>query len=286
MDLRIKVGAAIDRSMSEAFRPLIQASERAKTALERTARQTSQARERESKRSARDEAKAYASAVREIEKFEREKVRAVERSAAERSRAVERHAREEVRAAQRAAREKERTEQREHARVERALAGQSRQRGAAARGIVRGVVNLGGRAARGALDIAGDIARGAGAQLDVGQHIGAAVDLQKRAIDLSNAGYMAGKSGPAGTRQSPAEIERQVRAVAQSTGQESGDVMSGLSKFVAKTGDLEAGRDMLGEMAKLAKATGASLEDVLDAAGDVSNALGDTPDKGSKIAEA
>jgi hypothetical protein len=244
-----------------------------KAALERTARQTSQARERESKRSARDEAKVYASAVREIEKFEREKVRAAERSAADRARAIERAAREEVRTAERAAKEKARTEERELARVQKAAAAQRHQFLGAGPNAAA-AARLGGRAARAMVGIAGDVARGAGVQTSLGSFVSNEVDLEKRAVDLTNAAYMPGQAGPNGTRQDPRALIAQMRAVGDATAMDPGKALEGLQKFVAKTGDLQTGRDVLQDMARLARASGAELEDMVDAAGDVRNALG------------
>ena len=63
---------------------------------------------------------------------------------------------------------------------------------------------------------------------------------------------------------------REARQVANETGFGANQLMEGLQKFVGKTGDLETGRQVMRDLAKLSKATGTNLEDMVDAAGDVS----------------
>ena len=67
----------------------------------------------------------------------------------------------------------------------------------------------------------------------------------------------------------------EAQAVGDATAFAPSEAGAALSKFVAKTGDLETGRGILLEMAKAARVTGASLDDMVDAAGDVKSALGD-----------
>jgi hypothetical protein len=140
---------------------------------------------------------------------------------------------------------------------------------------------FGGMASRG-VGFAGSIARGAGVDLDVGSLTRKVSTAQKTATDISNSAYMEGRSGAAGQRQDPAKLIAEARAVADSAAMDTNDALLGLQKFVAKTSDLATGRAILGDMAKLAKVTGASLEDMVDAAGDVSKNLGDIPDNAEK----
>lgn len=262
--------------MSEAFRPLIAAAEKAKVALARSAQQTTAGRVRESKRSATEEARAYQGAMRQLERWEREKVRAVEKSSADRARAIERASREEVRLAQRTAREKSQAEEREQAKAERAMAKRAanRERFLGAHQNLRAATRIGGRAARAALNVAGDVARGAGVQTNIGNFIGNEVELEKRATDLTNASFMPGQSGANGRRQDPKALIAQMRQIGNATAMDPGKALEGLQKFVAKTGDLQTGRDVLEDMARYARASGAELDDMVDAAGDVKNALG------------
>ncbi len=147
----------------------------------------------------------------------------------------------------------------------------------------RAIQHMGGMVRAGS-QVAQDIARGAGVKTDIGSLIGGAVDLEKRAVDLSNAGFMPGEKGPAGVRQDPRALMAQAREVGDFAAFDPGKVLEGLQAFVAKTGDLQAGRDALKDMAELSRATGAGLEDMVDAAGDAAILLGDTDNKGAKVA--
>jgi len=55
--------------------------------------------------------------------------------------------------------------------------------------------------------------------------------------------------------------------------------------FATKTGDVNLGLDSMSELAKRAAATGANFEEMMDAAADVANGLGDIPDKSKKMLE-
>jgi hypothetical protein len=132
--------------------------------------------------------------------------------------------------------------------------------------------------------IAGDLSRGAGVNMDPSALVASHVQRQQSLTDLSNAAYMPGDPGANGKRVSVDTLMGDVRNVGQKYGIDYESVGEGLSKFTAKTGDLDSGRKILADMAALSKATGANMDDVIDAAGDVSNALGDIPDKGAKIA--
>lgn len=140
---------------------------------------------------------------------------------------------------------------------------------------------FGGYLSRG-VGLAGSIARGAGVDFDVGSLTHKVSTAQKTATEISNSAYMEGQSGAAGQRQDPAKLIAEARAVADSAAMDTNDALLGLQKFVAKTSDLATGRAILGDMANLAKVTGASLEDMVDAAGDVSKNLGDIPDNAEK----
>lgn len=317
MELTIRVGAAVDRSMSEAFRPLIRSAEQARTALERTSKQSSNTAAAEAKRGANDQARAYQKTSKEIERWERERVRMAERAAAAKSRLAEAAARADVRATEKAAREKAQIEARERAATERAARQAAREQLAILREVDR-AASGGGRSAndngerrvkkaakdgrfldphrnvdaaagaamragRAAVGIAGDIARGSGVRTDLGGFMAGEVDLEKRAVDLTNAAYMPGQAGPNGKRADAAEVTAQMRQVGNATAFDPVKALEGLQKFVAKTGDLATGRDIIQDMARYSRASGAELDDMVDAAGDVSNALGDTDNKGEKI---
>lgn len=120
-----------------------------------------------------------------------------------------------------------------------------------------------------------DIARGVGVDFNFGNSLSRLKDLETNSVNLSNAGYLRGRAGPAGQRQDPRAIVQEAKRVGNVTGMDPGSAIAGLQAFVTKTGDLETGRAVLEDMARLAKATSSNLEDVVAAAGDVAGNFGD-----------
>lgn len=307
-ELRIKVGASVDRDLGLAYRPLVDAANRAAAAISAAGKKGGQAVSTETRKGTSAAETAYAKLIRETTKWEKEAVRSADKASKAAQKAAndevkakehavkecikwqEKATRERLRDNERILRDVARIEKAEEAAAAKAARADGRSTKASAKrwggradagyGAITGVARSAYRAASG---IAGDLARGAGVQLDFGSLVRSGVDLETQAVDLANAGYMPGKGGANGQRQSSAGLISQVRQVALSTGTSSGDAMGGLQAFVGKTGDLETGRAVLGDLAKLSKATGANLGDMVDAAGDVANALGNIPNKGVAV---
>ena len=128
-----------------------------------------------------------------------------------------------------------------------------------------------------------DIAKGIGVDLSIGGIINKNIGLQQRAVDVSNSGFNVPGIASSKARVSSADIVRGAREAANAAALDPEQALEGLQAFVSKTGDLKTGRDLLADMAKLAKATGGNMRDYVDAAGDVANGLGDVEDKGSKV---
>lgn len=164
---------------------------------------------------------------------------------------------------------------------------------AAGRGakFAKDVVGEGGTSAYRALpgavrfgrQVAGDLARGAGLNLDPVAAMQKGIGLEKKSVDLSNAGFMAGAKGPAGVRQDPKEILEGIRNAATATALDVGSAAEGLQAFVSKTGDLDTGRAVLGDLGKLARATGTDFGDMVSAAGDVATQLDEVGDKSQRV---
>lgn len=151
------------------------------------------------------------------------------------------------------------------------------------RDYATGLGSMVGFAGKG-VGVAGSLARAAGVDLSFESIAGKNADLEQQAIDLSNAAYMPGDTkSPNGIRRNPRDLVAKVRDVAGRTGTDPGEAMAGLQAFVAKTGDLESGLQALAKMSALAKATGSSLKDVMDASADIANSLGDVTQKGDKL---
>jgi hypothetical protein len=148
---------------------------------------------------------------------------------------------------------------------------------------VAGGLSLAHRGASAALGVVGEVAAGMGVNTSIGAGVAQGVAMQSRAVDISNSAYMPGQAGPAGQRVDPRILEEEARALGDFARIDPSQALEGLQAFVAKTGDLDTGRQVLKDMAMLAKATGANLNDVVDAAGDVSSNLGDIPDKGKAV---
>ncbi len=163
---------------------------------------------------------------------------------------------------------------------------ESAQRRSSERAVQRAsgaVVSGVGAVVRKGVGFGADIARGAGVDFSLGNAVQQRFELEKRAIDLSNAGYMAGDKGEAGKRQAPRQLMNEAQEAANAAGLDANKAMEGLQAFVGKTGDLQTGRAVLRDLAVLSRATAAELEDVVSAAGDVSANLADTPDKAQKV---
>ena len=92
---------------------------------------------------------------------------------------------------------------------------------------------------------------------------------------MSNAGFQPGQGGAKDVRQDPAKIVQDIKRAANDSAVDFNAMAEGLQKFVSKTGELELGRQIIGGMGKLARATGSDVADMVDAAGDVAANLDD-----------
>lgn len=140
----------------------------------------------------------------------------------------------------------------------------------------------GDRAIRSGINFAGSIARGAGIDFNIGSMVRKVADQQMMARQISNEGYMP-QDPNNDKRRSVEDIRGRAKEVADYAGFDRGDALSGLQTFVGHTGDLSTGLDIIKQIAKTSRATGAELEDMVSAAADFSNALGDVPHKAEEI---
>lgn len=280
--IRVRVGASLDANVQTVFRPLVEAAKRARQQVANEMRGLSS----ESAGAAAKMGGAYRTNFTEVEK-------AAIRAARTEAKAAQDGAAAQAKAAAYVSRIKDRYFQEEQKRSEQAERANVRASEKVARSQERYAekqasrtgywsIRYMDRAMRGAGRLGLDIARGAGVDLSLGGIIGKNVGLQQQATDLSNASFATGAKG-SDVRVDPSALLKQAREVADATATDAGDALSGMRAFVSKTGDLVTARDVLGDMAKLAKATGGSMEDYVDAAADVSNNLGDVEDKGKKV---
>jgi len=140
-----------------------------------------------------------------------------------------------------------------------------------------------GRAAAGkAFALAGSLARASGVETDAGAIFKKNVDLETNAQNIANSGYIVGDKNN-NKRVSKEDLMKQALDVGEKTGSDANVALEGLGKFVSKTGDLKTGRDIMEQMAIYSKATGSSMEDMMDASGDLANQLDGVEDKGKAV---
>ena len=138
---------------------------------------------------------------------------------------------------------------------------------------------LGSGAIGGAMALGADFLHGMGVNTDVTSMFAESQKNQALFRDISSFGYMPGTEGPNAQRVDPDVLLHEAHKVGQKTGFTANEVGQGLEKFVGLTGDLDLGRKSLENMAVLSKATGSSLEEMVEAAGAASNTLGNMPNK-------
>ena len=253
-------------SVEAAFKSIDAAARSSSRSVEAAARATEKARGgggagRGRTGSADD--RAYKEAERYAAKIERESKRAADAQIREAARAAQhvagirdRHFREEQRAAdkaaQRAASDDAKWRQRAIDKYDRAKERTSADR-------MRTLTGMGRDAALGAVGI------GASALGVVGQAAREGVRLQDIAARLSINARGAGEKGADATT-----LRREFEnAAIANPGVKAEDVAAGAAGFVAKTGDLSAARRFSGTFATVSSASGASVEDISNAAADL-----------------
>lgn len=297
--VRIRIGASLDASVDRAFQSAVQKAGQAEKAIQRQKRETSAVADREAK----NQLKAQERLAKASEQLDRQ-----------RSRGLFRQYQDQERAADRAARGQERSTARAHAAERReiektaraawqAITREQNQRAAAQRATDRLASRQGESFARRtshrasrflmpeaplgpmALRALGGVAQGAGIDFSIAGAVGRVVDLEQSATDLSNSGYQPNATGANSRRVNPRDLVGQARSVAGQFGMEASDVLAGLAQYQKIAGDLDTGRQSLLQMAALSRATGTNLADMAAATANVSNGLGDIPDKARIIDE-
>jgi len=125
----------------------------------------------------------------------------------------------------------------------------------------------------------GDFARGAGIDFSISGSMARVVSLEKQAQAVANSGYLAGdvdsKGNPTANskRVGAAELVGQARDVSGKYGLEASTALDALQGFAGVAGDLDLGRRMLADIAKLSAASGTEMGDMALAAANVANQL-------------
>lgn len=289
--LTIKVGSSVDRSLSVAFKPLVDAAARARAAIEAESKKSSRAIATETKKGVSEAEKRFRDLEKEVMGLPTvmnagsKAVQKFGKDAATSFSSTRRQfadlAREAEQAMRRIEKFKPPTRQGFGSAAFNLAGGTSAFGAGVSRGI--GVVGAIGRAGiRAALNVGRDLAHGAGVETDVGTIFKKNVDLESAAQKISNSGLMVGDKRN-NVRVDKATLVREALDVGEKTGMDANTALEGLEKFTSKTGDLATGRQILEQMATYAKATGSSLEDMMDAAGDINGQLDGVEDKGKAI---
>lgn len=246
--------------MATVFRPLVQAAEKARAEIQSI---FNRIQPPATAKGGGGGLGPYRSLVTQAERasdqIERNETRAANRRAS-RQEAAERNF----------ARIRERHFQDQQRKEEQAEVAAAKARAARVKSIASGAATTLGGMAKGALGIAGAVASGLGIKFDIGTLVGKGAALQTRATELSASAYVEGQS-----RRDPRAIIDTARRVANVAAFDPEQALEGLQAFVGKTGDLKTGEAALEGLARLSRATGTNLNDMVDAAGDAANALGD-----------
>ncbi len=141
----------------------------------------------------------------------------------------------------------------------------------------------GGAAVSAGIGMTEGMLRGMGVNTDVESMIQAGVSNQAKATKVINSAPEFENASVGERRGAANELLSQAQSVGTATGTSTADTLEALDAFVAKTGDLKTAKDSIQQLATLSKATGTSLADMSNAAAEVSNNLGDVPNKGQAV---
>lgn len=147
------------------------------------------------------------------------------------------------------------------------------------RGAAGTAANIAGRAA----GIAGDIMRGAGVNFDLGAAVGKATSRETAAIDLVNSTTQGDKSASQRMAEAKA-LQGLVGKVGQETAIDPGKLLTGMQQFASITGDLDAAKASMKDLAVLASGTGSSFDEIMLGAGKLNAQLeGTAAEKAPKV---
>lgn len=283
----IRVAGVLDRSTAAAAGDFVQQFERANRTRERQAKDSASRVAKAQKDSTDDLVKqaqrANSASTKEFEKqaVRREAIEAAARQrrvreeqkefdqrlrmAQDESRRKERERREEERDIMRTA---ERARRREEADAKRSFNERKQRVKQIASDAYQDVAAMGSKA----LGVGKEIAGGFGVNFDVGTGIAKAVQLQKMAVGIVNAGNRGG--GSASERDAEAvRLQQQARDIGNKYAFDPTKMLAGYAQFQAKTGDTVTASAGLERFAKLAKAFNVELDDMISAAGEISSKL-------------
>lgn len=284
--------------MGRAFQTTEQALLRAERAAEKAAQRETATKAREYAKSAKAAEKAARDEVRSTQKSEKDKSRAVEDAAKDKIRSMMRADKIAAQIMRQSVRDTEQTEREKNASAMKWVRKRENEDVSSARRSLNARGNMlraiGGSAATGLMNAGrriGGISQAiAGSVMQLGGGFSIADSVQRstaltgKAADLANAGQNATSGFKENAqKQKTSAIVDTARAVSAKTGYTADEGVEGMSKFVAVSGDLKTARETLMPLAELSRATGAGLDDMAAAAGNVAAVLPDTADKGERV---
>lgn len=151
-----------------------------------------------------------------------------------------------------------------------------------------------GRGARAVMGVAGGVARGLGTDVSLAGMTQRAVSTEAAAMRTTLSAFAAENAkrnarGEASIAPTPADVQNTltgVHSAGDATSTPYANVAAGLEALQSKSAGLKDNLAMLKDIGDIANASGADFAQLAGAAGDISVALGDVPDKASKVAAA
>jgi hypothetical protein len=143
--------------------------------------------------------------------------------------------------------------------------------------LVQHRARVGGSVVGGAFGrVMGGAGRIAGTVAAIGGGFTLLDSIQSGINDEKTAGVILRGAENRGGFQNQKEVQQFARGAAIENGLTSADSLAGLDVFVRRTGDLQAAKEMMGDLAQLAAATGTDFADMAGNAAEVQNQLKDT----------
>jgi len=266
-EYRVTISGVLGRSTSAAFGEMVADAARAKKKIDDILAAPNKGAEGAAKREAKARVDEAQKAARELERIREKENNAILRDVEKITRAEERA---HERAQKHVANVKERYFREEQSRQEKA----DNERAARNQRIASDALGYMRKAASVATRVAGEVVGGLGVSFDLGRGVSKAVDLEKMAVAIVNAG----------NRGTGSAIDRNADVLAlQDTARTVGDkykldptkVLSGLGQYQALTGDLDTAKAGLDGLAGLAKAFNVDLDVMVATAGQVGSAIGE-----------
>lgn len=277
----IRVAAVLDRSTAAAAGDFVQTFTRShasvRSSSEKLAQQVAADQARGAKYVAGIKDRYFADEQRREERAARDQARRQEAAQQHVARIKDRYFADQQRSEERANAAKERDAVRTAEKIARSEAAVAKRaledRKQAVRQIANDSFNNVTAVASKAIGLGKEIAGGMGVNFSVGAGVARAVQLQRMAVEIVNAG----NRGAVGEDRNGkvAALQDQARAVGNKYAFDPTKMLSGYAAFQAKTGDTETASAGLDRFAKLAKAMNVQLDDMISMAGEVSSKLED-----------